>query len=360
MAERFDRIWHNARLATMRADLPDPGEIEHGVIAARGGRIVYAVRRPIFRRMPMQPTGSIARVLDHARSRRLSHPSGLWRQPRPGIRAAPEGRELRGDRARRRRHRLDGGGDAQGKRGRAQPHALPRLYALIAEGATTVEIKSGYGLDTETEMRQLRRRAKPRPPSGRSRSAHPSSAPMRCRSRRMATGSLHRSRLQGDVAGGREGGPRRCRRCLHGGDRIFPAKTARVFETAGGLDCRSSCMPTSSRPRRRCARREIRRRYRPITSSTPTKPVSRRWQGRNGGRAAARRLLFHPRDAETAGRDVPQARRAMALATDCNPGSSPLTSLLLAMNMGATLFRMNVAECLAGSPARRARARRAQ
>jgi imidazolonepropionase len=36
----------------------------------------------------------------------------------------------------------------------------------------------------------------------------------------------------------------------------------------------------------------------------------------------------------------------MALATDCNPGSSPLTSLLLAMNMGATLFRMTVDECL--------------
>ena len=42
MAERFDRIWHNARLATMRADRPDLGEIEQGVIAARGGRIVYA------------------------------------------------------------------------------------------------------------------------------------------------------------------------------------------------------------------------------------------------------------------------------------------------------------------------------
>lgn len=42
MAERFDRIWHNARLATMRADRPDLGEIEHGVIAARGGRIIYA------------------------------------------------------------------------------------------------------------------------------------------------------------------------------------------------------------------------------------------------------------------------------------------------------------------------------
>ena len=38
----------------------------------------------------------------------------------------------------------------------------------------------------------------------------------------------------------------------------------------------------------------------------------------------------------------------MALATDCNPGTSPLTSILLTMNMGATLFRMTPAECLAG------------
>jgi imidazolonepropionase len=38
----------------------------------------------------------------------------------------------------------------------------------------------------------------------------------------------------------------------------------------------------------------------------------------------------------------------IALATDCNPGTSPLTSLLLVMNMGATLFRLTVEECLAG------------
>src|SRR5262249_22410745 len=37
---------------------------------------------------------------------------------------------------------------------------------------------------------------------------------------------------------------------------------------------------------------------------------------------------------------------AMALATDSNPGSSPLTSLLLAMNMGATLFRLTVDEVI--------------
>jgi imidazolonepropionase len=38
----------------------------------------------------------------------------------------------------------------------------------------------------------------------------------------------------------------------------------------------------------------------------------------------------------------------MALATDSNPGTSPLTSLLLTMNMGATLFSMTVEECIAG------------
>jgi len=46
----------------------------------------------------------------------------------------------------------------------------------------------------------------------------------------------------------------------------------------------------------------------------------------------------------------------LALATDCNPGTSPLTSLLLTMNMAATLFRMTVDECLAGVTREAARA----
>jgi imidazolonepropionase len=46
----------------------------------------------------------------------------------------------------------------------------------------------------------------------------------------------------------------------------------------------------------------------------------------------------------------------IALATDCNPGTSPLTSLLLTMNMGATLFRLTVEECLAGVTRNAARA----
>ncbi len=46
----------------------------------------------------------------------------------------------------------------------------------------------------------------------------------------------------------------------------------------------------------------------------------------------------------------------MAVSTDCNPGTSPMTSLLLALNMAATLFRLTVEECLAGVTRNAARA----
>jgi imidazolonepropionase len=46
----------------------------------------------------------------------------------------------------------------------------------------------------------------------------------------------------------------------------------------------------------------------------------------------------------------------IAIATDCNPGTSPLTSLLLTMNMAATLFGLTVDECLAGVTREAARA----
>ncbi|MNT69878.1 Imidazolonepropionase [compost metagenome] len=46
----------------------------------------------------------------------------------------------------------------------------------------------------------------------------------------------------------------------------------------------------------------------------------------------------------------------IALATDNNPGTSPLTSLLLTMNMAATLFGMTVGECIAGITREAARA----
>jgi imidazolonepropionase len=46
----------------------------------------------------------------------------------------------------------------------------------------------------------------------------------------------------------------------------------------------------------------------------------------------------------------------IAIATDCNPGTSPVTSLLLIMNMAATLFRLTVDEALIGVTRAAARA----
>jgi len=46
----------------------------------------------------------------------------------------------------------------------------------------------------------------------------------------------------------------------------------------------------------------------------------------------------------------------IAVATDCNPGTSPLTSILVTMNMAATLFRMTVEETIAGVTREAARA----
>jgi imidazolonepropionase len=46
----------------------------------------------------------------------------------------------------------------------------------------------------------------------------------------------------------------------------------------------------------------------------------------------------------------------MAVATDCNPGTSPMTSILLAMNMACTLWRLTPQEALAGATAHAGRA----
>src|SRR5262245_17598376 len=156
MAERFDRIWHNARLASLRADQPDLGVIEHGVIAARDGRIVFAGNRSDF------PSGAdAAERIDCA---------GRWITP--GLVDCHTHLVFGGNRAHEFELRLKGasyeeiaraGGGivstVAATRGASEAElvagALPRLDALIGEGATTVEIKSGYGLNTESEMRQL-------------------------------------------------------------------------------------------------------------------------------------------------------------------------------------------------------------
>ncbi|MFN5714605.1 MAG: imidazolonepropionase, partial [Bradyrhizobium sp.] len=147
MAERFDRIWYNARLATMRGDRADLGEIERGLIAARDGRIVYADAQSNF---PVD-ADAVERI----------DCGGRWITP--GLVDCHTHLVFGGNRAHEFELRLKGasyeeiaraGGGivstvaATRKATEAElvAGALPRLDALIGEGATTVEIKSGYGL----------------------------------------------------------------------------------------------------------------------------------------------------------------------------------------------------------------------
>ena len=130
--------------------------------------------------------------------------------------------------------------------------ALPRLDALIGEGVTTVEIKSGYGLNTETEMRQLSAaRALGRKPAGQ----HPNHVSWRARAAagsRWRQGSLHRPCLPRDAAGGGAGRTCRRRRRLHGRHRFFGRSNGAGVScgqgagTAGQTACRSVVEPRRS------------------------------------------------------------------------------------------------------------------
>src|SRR6186713_1069520 len=157
MAERFDRIWQNAWLATVRGDLPDLGVIEDGVIAAREGRIAFA--------------GSASGFPSDADAAERIDCDGRWSTP--GLVDCHTHLVFGGNRAHEFELRLRGasyeeiaragGGivstvthSREADQAELVRQSLPRLDALIAEGTTTVEVKSGYGLDLENEAKALR------------------------------------------------------------------------------------------------------------------------------------------------------------------------------------------------------------
>jgi imidazolonepropionase len=157
---RCDRVWANARLATLAPDHPglgpSLGEGERGVVAALDGRILYAGPADAA------PAFEAADVVDC---------EGRWITPGlidphthliyAGSRAAEFEQRLAG--ASYEAIARAGGGILSTMRAvrcateaELVAEALPRLDALIAEGVTTVEIKSGYGLDLDSELKSLR------------------------------------------------------------------------------------------------------------------------------------------------------------------------------------------------------------
>ena len=233
--------------------------------------------------------------------------------------------------------------------------ALPRLDALIAEGATTVEGKSGYGLDIETELRMLRaarRLAEHRPvrilttflgahavPQGMDADAYIDTVCL------PALRAAHAEGLVDAVDGFCEG------------IAFDTAQIARVFEAAQalGLPVKLHAEQLSHRGGAALAARHGALSADHVEYATEADAAAMAAAGTCAVLLPGAFYTVH----ETQAPPVAAFRAAgvpMALATDCNPGSSPLTSLLLAMNMGCTLFRLTPAEALAGVTCLAARA----
>jgi imidazolonepropionase len=358
MAERVDRIWHNVRLATMRGDLPDLGLVEHGLIAARAGRIVYAGAHSDF-------SGDIdaAERIDCA---------GRW--VTPGLIDCHTHLVFGGNRAHEFELRLKGasyeeiaracGGivstvaaTRRASEAELVAGALPRLDALIGEGVTTVEIKSGYGLNTETEIRQL------------------SAARALGRSRPVAirTSFLGAHALPPEAGGDKD----RyidlvCREMLPAvaqagladavdafmeGIAFSRDQTALVFEAA-----KAQALPVKLHADQlsNLGGASLAAEFAALSADhlEHTDEAGVAAMAKAGSVAVLLPGAFYfIRETQKPPVELFRAHGVnMALATDCNPGSSPLTSLLLAINMGATLFRMTVAECLLGVTREGARA----
>lgn len=235
--------------------------------------------------------------------------------------------------------------------------ALPRLDALIAEGVRTVEVKSGYGLDCETELTMLRA------------------------ARRL--GELRRVRVRTTFLGAHATPPEfKGRDDAYIDDVCIPAlRAAHAEGLVDAVDgfCEGIAFDTAQIARVFDVAREL---------GLPVKLHAEQLSHIGGTQLAAAHGALsvdhveYARDADAQAmaasgsvavilpgafytiREVQappiEAFRTrgvpMALATDCNPGSSPLTSLLLAMNMGCTLFRMTPQEALAGATCNAARA----
>ena len=354
----WDAIWSNGRLATMFVEGPY-GTVEKGAIAVESGRIAWIGAAAD---LPGRPADLARNHIDL---------EGRW--VTPGLIDCHTHLVYGGDRAREFELRLQGasyeeiaraGGGivATVKATRAASEqslfdaAQTRLAAMVAEGVTAVEIKSGYGLDLDNELKQLRvaRRLG-------------ETAPVTVR-----TSFLGAHALPPEFAGRADdyiksvvammpevaaSGLADAVDAFCEGIAFTPDQTARVFEAAvrHGLPVKLHADQLSD-----LGGAALAARFRALSAD------HLEYTGQAGVAAMAaagtvavllpgafyflRETKLPPIEAFRA------AAVPIALATDSNPGSSPLTSLLTVLNMACTLFRMTPEEALAGVTRHAARA----
>lgn len=350
-----ETLWYNARLATLAG--PGLGLVERGAVAAKHGRIVYA--------------GPAAEAPSFKAARRVDCES---RWVTPGLVDCHTHLVHAGDRAREFEMRLAGasyeeiakaGGGivstVTATRAASQDdlvaQALPRLDALLADGAGTVEIKSGYGLSLDDELKMLRA----------------AKALADKREVRIVTTFLGAHALPPEAKGDKdryidlvcnEMMPAVARENLADAVDAFcegiafsHEQTRRVFEAAKKHGLRVKLHADQLSNLHGAA----------LAASFGALSADHLEHTDEAGIAAMAKAgtvavllpgaFYFLRETKQPPLETIRAHRVpIAIATDNNPGTSPLTSLLLAMNMAATCFRMTVEECIAGVTREGARA----
>jgi imidazolonepropionase len=355
---RCDRVWYNARLMTMAEGPPGLGIVENGVVSAHGGRIVYAgpaadapAASDAEERIDVEGRWILPGLIDcHTHLVHAGDRSGEFELRIAGASyeeiARAGGGILSTVRATRDASEAD-----------LVTASLPRLDTLLAEGVTTVEIKSGYGLDRETEFRQLRAAralAQLRPVHVRTTYLGPHALPPEFGGDRDAYLDLVCRVMVPEVAAG---GLASAVDAFCEGIAFSPEEIGRFFEAAkaAGLARRLHADQLSNLRGAALAARHGAQSADHLEHTDEAGAAAMAAAGTvavllPGAFYVLRETQVPP--VETfRGLGVP-----MAVATDYNPGTSPMTSLLLAMNMAATLFRLRVDECLAGVTREAARA----
>ncbi|WP_373994614.1 imidazolonepropionase [Massilia sp. 9096] len=358
--EPADLLFTHARLATMAGGADDGyGIVEDGALAVKDGRIAWA--------------GPRAHIPAHARAAARAHDcKGMWLTP--GLVDCHTHIVHAGNRSNEWEARLNGasyediareGGGimATVRATRAASddellrQSLPRVQALLGEGVTTLEIKSGYGLDLDTEAKMLRvaRRVGDILPVN------------------VATTFLGAHALPPEFAGRADAYiDEICERMLPSlaGQGLVDAvdafcerigfsnaQTARVFEAARALGLSVKLHAEQLSDQGGAA---LVARFQGLSAD------HLEYLSQAGIDAMARAgtvavllpgAFYFLRETQTPPLAALRAAGVpLALATDCNPGTSPMASLLLAMNMACTLWRMTPLEALRGCTANAAHA----
>jgi imidazolonepropionase len=356
----WDSLWVDGAIATMQTGRGPYGAIANGAVAVAEGKVAWV--GPMDD-LPGRPEALARKVVDL---------QGRWLLP--GLIDCHTHLVWGGSRADEFEQRLEGAGYAEiARRGggirstvratraaapdKLQTDAQRRLDDLMREGVTTVEIKSGYGLDIDTEMKQLRVAR-----------ALGEANPVR-----VVTSFLGAHTLPPEF----EGEPDTyiafvCETVLPAvaeagladavdafGETIAftPDQVARVFEAARhhGLPVKLHADQLSDQGGAAVAAR-----YGALSADhlEYTSEAGVRALAEAGSVAVLLPGAFYYLR-ETTVPPVAALRAAgvpMAVATDCNPGSSPVSSLRVAMNMACVLFRLTPEEALAGATREAARA----